>query len=243
MGKIIAIVSGKGGTGKTTATGALGSCMAAMGKKVLCIDCDMGLRNLDIVLGLSSHAVSDLSHLFGGMSVEEACIEHPKINGLYFLGAMPTYTNEYDADTASDVFETLREKFDYILIDAPAGISDGFRFAASRADTAVIVATGDASSMRDGGTVGMELRKLGIKDIKLLVNMVEPEIYKKVGTTVDNVIDTIGAQLIGIVRTDKNVRLAANFETPLVLYSRGRAAQGFLRTARRLCGEEIPLSI
>ena len=243
MGKIITFVSGKGGTGKTTATGAIGSCMAAMGKKTLCLDCDIGLRNLDIVLGLSGHAMADFGLLFDGTGIDGACIEHPQIENLYFLSAPAAYSDAFDDESAAEIFESLKESFDYVLIDAPAGIGSGFRFAVKYADTVVIVTTGDTTGMRDGEITTTELNKLGITDIKLLVNKVNPGMFKGSGLTVDNVIDTVGAQLIGIVKSDEAVQLSANKETPLVLFSKGKAAKGFLRIARRLCGENIPLSI
>ena len=243
MGTIIAVVSGKGGTGKTTAVGAVGSCLGAMGYKTLCADCDFGLRNLDITLGLTNRAVTDLNHVMNGVcEIQDACVRHPQIENLWFLSAPPAYESEFDEEKKARLFESIRENFDFCLLDAPAGIGSGFKFAASGADAAVIVSTGDAASMRDGQAVTQQLHSLGVKDIKLLVNRVRPSMYRAVGETVDNVIDTVGAQLLAIIKEDGDVSLAANLETPLVLYSRGSAAKGFLRAARRLAGERIPVS-
>ena len=243
MGKIITFVSGKGGTGKTSTTGAIGSCMAAMGKKVLCLDCDIGLQNLDIVLGLASHAKADMNLLYDGSSLEEVCVEHPQIDNLFFLSAPHVYSDMLDDELTDKIFDEFRENFDYILLDAPAGIGSGFKFAVRYADEVVIVTTGDTTGMRDGEITTTELRNLGVTDIKLIVNKINPNMYKESKLTVDSVIDTVGAQLIGIIRNDDAVQLSTNKETPLVLFSRGNAAKGFLRIARRLCGETIPLSI
>jgi septum site-determining protein MinD len=243
MGKIIAVVSGKGGTGKTTAVGAIGSCLGAMGRKTLCVDCDFGLRNLDITLGMTNRAVADLVHVLTGVcDIKDACVKHPTIENLWFLSAPPTYESEFDMNSRARLLSMIRGNFDYCLLDAPAGIGSGFNFAASGADMAIIVATGDAASVRDGQVVSGRLRELGISDVRLLVNRVSPAMYSAVGATVDSVIDTIGAQLIGIIREDSDVPFSANLEIPLVLYSRRRAARGFLRAARRIDGQRVPVS-
>lgn len=244
MGKIIVVVSGKGGTGKTTAVGALGSCLGAMGRKTLCVDCDFGLRNLDITLGMTNRAVSDLKHALTGVcDIDDACVRHPAIENLWFLSAPPTYESEFDADGKERLFSTIRDSFDYCLLDAPAGIGSGFSFAASGADMAIIVTTGDAASIRDGQVVSERLRQLGVSDVRLLVNRVSPAMFSAVGATVDGVIDAVGAQLIGVIREDEDVPLSANLEIPLVLYSRRRAAQGFLRAAMRLDGQRVPIAV
>lgn len=244
MGKVIVIVSGKGGTGKTTAAGAIGSCLGAMGKRTLCVDCDAGLRNLDITLGLTNYAAANLSHVADGTwTLEDACVRHPKIENLSFLDAPPRYRSEYDIAKIKEVFEEIKESFEFCLLDAPAGIGPDVDFVISLADMAIIVSTGDASSMRDGQVMSAKLREAGVKDVRLLVNRVRGRMLDAAGMTIDQMIDAIGAQLIGIVREDREVIISANVETPLVLYSRKSAAKDFLKVAQRLAGEDIPLSV
>lgn len=244
MGKVIVVVSGKGGTGKTTAVGAIGSCLAAMGNSTLCVDCDAGLRNLDITLGMTNYAASDLCRVMDGeCTLSEAIIKHPEIDNLSFLDAPPSYRAEYDLQKAKDVFAVIRECFDFCLLDAPAGIGPDVEFAASLADMAIIVATGDASSIRDGQVMSAKLHEAGIGDIRLLVNRVRGGLFRKTGSTIDNMIDSVGARLIGVIKEDREVPLSANLETPLVLYSRKSAAKGFLKVAQRVTGVDVPISV
>jgi len=244
MGKIIVVVSGKGGTGKTTAVGAVGSCLGAMGYRTLCADCDAGLRNLDITLGMTNYASANLSHIINGeCDLESACISHPEIENLFFLDAPPVYQSEYDTEKAKEIFAEIRERFDFCLLDAPAGIGPDVEFALSLADMAIIVATGDASSIRDGQVISSKIRSMGISDVRLLVNRVRGKLFRAVGATIDNMIDAVGARLIGVIKEDQGVTLSANLETPLVLYSRKSAAQGFLKVAQRIAGVDVPISV
>ena len=244
MGKIIVVVSGKGGTGKTTAVGAVGSCLGVMGYKTLCADCDAGLRNLDITLGMTNYASANLSHIINGeCTLDDACIKHPEIENLYFLDAPPVYQSEYNYEKAKEIFAEIKENFDFCLLDAPAGIGPDVEFAISLADMAVIVATGDASSIRDGQVMSAKLREAGVDDVRLLVNRVRGKLFRAVGATIDNMIDAVGARLIGVIKEDSGVTLSANLETPLVLYSRKAAAKGFLKIAQRIAGMDIPVSV
>jgi septum site-determining protein MinD len=243
MGKVIVVASGKGGTGKTTSVGAISSCLAALGHKTLCMDCDAGLRNLDIVIGMTEYAVTDFTDVLEGfVTLEEACVEHPKIQGLFFLPA-PAFRgpDEVDPEAMSALIGQIKERFDYCLIDAPAGIGTGFRLAANNADMALVVTVGDLPSIRDGQRVVEKLNAMGIHDVRLIVNRVRPRQYRRIKATVDDVIDTVGARLIGLVPEDEAVYLASNSETPLVLYEDRRAALAFLRIARRVRGEQLPL--
>jgi septum site-determining protein MinD len=244
MGKVIVVASGKGGTGKTTSVGAISSCLAALGHKTLCIDCDAGLRNLDIIIGMSEYVVTDFSDVLdGNVDLDEACCEHPRIKGLFFLPA-PAFRGPEDIDpkAMSALMAQVKERFDYCVIDSPAGIGPGFRLAAQDADIALIVTVCDLSSMRDGQRVAQQLRELGIAELRLIVNRVSIRNFRRIGATVDDVIDTVGAQLIGLIEEDETVFLASNAETPLILYEDKRAALDFLNIARRITGERIPLT-
>lgn len=243
MGSVIVITSGKGGTGKTTSAGAIGSCLASLGHKTLCLDADVGLKNLDLTLGLTDIALMDFTDvLFGRASLQEAVTKHPNIENLYFLTApVGMAPEEIDAVKMQELIQQIKEEYDYCLIDSPAGIGAGFRLAAQPADTAIVVATGDASSLRDGQKVVTELKKLKIPEIRLLVNRVRPALFRRTCATIDDVIDAVGARLIGFVEEDEAVTIAANGEKPLMLYTQKGAIQQFSRIARRITGENVPL--
>lgn len=242
MGRIIAVISGKGGTGKTTAVGAIGSCLGALGKRTLCVDCDADLQNLDIVMGTVNYllpAVPDSSDL--PEDISDLCLEHPDLENVWLLPPLSFSAGGLDGSYDS-LFSAVRKQFDFCLLDAPAGIGDDVRNLLSYADEAIIVTTGDRSSLRDGQTICSLLQETGMTDIRLLVNRVDPRAFRRERATVDDVIDAVGARLLGIIRDDRNVSEASNREIPLVLYSRKTASQGFLRVARRLTGECIPVS-
>ncbi len=243
MGKIIVVASGKGGTGKTTTVASVASCLAALGHTVLCLDCDVGLGNLDIMLGLSGTTSVDFEDVLSGrIAFEDAFSEHPDIENLYFIAAPSSVSpDSIDRENMAEFLGEVRQRFEYCFIDAPAGIGAGFRLALTDADTAIVVVTGDASSIRDGQRVVEELLLAGIEDIRLIVNRVKSGRFRKTRETVDDVIDTVGAQLLGIVQEDEAVIVSANKEVPLVLFEGKRAAMQFLRIARRIEGKVIPL--
>jgi len=245
VGKIIVVASGKGGTGKTTAAAAISSCLAVLKYKTICIDFDTELRNLDLALCMTDFTVMDtLDVLSGRVDLMAACSESPKIPNLFFLSApavcMP---DDIGNPEIKAFYDEIREYFDYCIIDAPAGIGKGFRLAYGDgdADMSIIVATGDLPSMRDANRVASVIREMGIFDIRLVVNRVQKRNYSQIKTTIDDVIDTIGVQLLGIVPEDRNIFLALHKNIPLVLYKKRLAAYDFLDIARRISGEDIPL--
>jgi septum site-determining protein MinD len=243
MGKIISITSGKGGTGKTSLVAAVGSCLAALGHRTLVLDCDIGLRNLDIALGMSDFAVSDFTDVAEErVELTTAAREHPRIPRLFFLAA-PAYRAPADIDRAamSKLLGQVKREYEYILLDAPAGIGDGFALAASSSDIGVIVCTCDASSIRDAARTAEELRKMKLKEIRLVLNRVSSRGLRALPMTVDEMIDSVGARLLGIVRNDDNVSSASSGDEPLVLYETRGACEDFLDIARRLTGEDIPI--
>lgn len=240
----IVITSGKGGTGKTTCTGAIATALALLGKRTLCIDCDVGLKNLDLVLGLTDDALWDFSDVLSGSTdMTKAVVRHPKIENLFFLSAPSGMTaDEIDPYEFSGLINSVKEDYDYCLIDSPAGIGGGFRLACSVADMAVIVITPDSSSLRDGQKTVSVLSSLGMDNVRLLVNRINPRMLGKIKKNVDDMIDTVGAQLIGLVSEDESVPLAAENETPLILFGAKYAYGEFYRVARRLMGERVLLT-
>ncbi|MCL2409495.1 MAG: AAA family ATPase [Oscillospiraceae bacterium] len=241
MCKIIVISSGKGGTGKTTTVAAVSSCLAGIGARTLCVDFDIGFNNLDMYLCMSEFAVSDFTDVLDGrMELMDACCESPLIPGLFFLNS-PADMKDEDGLDVSDMFSDIRGNFDYCVIDAPAGTSAGFALAHTQADMSIIVTNGELPSIRDAQKAADIIREMGVTDIRLLINRVQPSNFKILRTTVDDIIDSTRARLIGIVREDKNVFRALHENVPLVLYKRPRAAYEFLDVARRIKGEDVPL--
>ena len=243
MGKVIAVASGKGGTGKTTAVAALSSCLAVLGHKTLCIDFDAELRNLDLALGMTDFTVKDYMDVVSGkVDLMSACSESPKIPKLFFLSApITSIPDDVDAAALKPMFDEVRKEFDYCLIDSPSGIGTGFQLANSNADMSIIITTGELASMRDANRAAGAVRDMGITNIRLLVNRVLPRNYKQIRTTVDDVIDTVGVQLLGLIPEDKNVFLSLHRNTPMILYRKRSSAYDFLDAARRITGDDIPL--
>ena len=243
MGKIIAVASGKGGTGKTTTVAAVSSCISALGYKTLCIDFDSGLKNLDLALCMADYTVADYSDvLCDKLALMEACHEHPRLPNLFFLAAPTVYEpEETSPEVVNAMFQKIREEFDYCLVDSPSGIREGFVFAHAYADMSLIVTIGELPAIRDAQQAAGAAREMGVEELRLLVNRVVPDNYKRLKTTVDYVIDSVGAQLVGVVREDIYIPQSLSENIPLVLYPKRRAAYDFLDAARRLCGEDIPL--
>ena len=243
MGKIIAVASGKGGTGKTTVVAALSSCLAVLGHKTLCIDFDEQLKNLDLALCMTDFAVKDFMDVIEGQNdLMAACSESPIIQNLFFLSAPAISIPEETGPAAfKKMFAGMRKNFDYCLIDCPAGIGRGFRLAHTGVDMSIIVTTGDTPSIRDANRTATAVRDMGIENIRLIVNRLQPKNLKKIRTNIDDVIDTIGVQLLGLISEDKNILYALHENTPLILYKKRLSAYDFLDTARRLAGDDVPL--
>lgn len=242
MGTVIVVTSGKGGTGKTTLTAGISSCLAAIGHRVLCIDMDIGLRNLDISLGMSDRAVMDFSDVVEGRcTLERGAAGHPVIEGLYLLTApMRLPAGHITNDQMQAFLEQAKSMFDYVIIDSPAGIGSGFQLASAGADRAIVVTTNDPSALRDAQRTVTELARR-LPDIHLIMNRIQPKVLKQLRTTIDDAMDTAGLPLLGVVPEDPQVTLALGSGQPLVLASRRGAAVACLNIARRIDGQRIPL--
>ena len=243
MGELIAVVSGKGGTGKTSVCAGLAAALAETGKQVLCVDCDVGLRNLDISLGMSDcGSLSFLDVAEYGYELENA----PKSSiypTLFFLTApMNRSAEEISTDSFIRLFRQARERFDYIFLDAPAGVDAGFRLVCAAADRFLLVTGPGPAAVRDAARVGELLELAGRQDVRLIVNRVDRSMLGTVRMTIDDVMDTAGLPLCGIVMEDSHVTLAAAFGLPLLKYSpRCEAAKDFRRIAARLQGLHKPI--
>lgn len=242
MGTAIVVTSGKGGTGKTTLTAGISSCLAAIGRRVLCIDMDIGLRNLDISLGMADRVLMDFSDVVEGRcSLERGAAAHPVIEGLYLLTApMRLPPERISTQQIVRFLNQARESFDYILIDSPAGIGSGFQLAVAGADRAIVVTTNDPSALRDAQRAVAELAKT-LPNIHLVMNRIQPKVLKRLHTTIDDAMDTAGLPLLGVVPEDPQVTLALGSGQPLVLASRRGAAVACLNIAKRIDGQRTPL--
>lgn len=240
MGKAIVITSGKGGTGKTSITGGIAAALAKMGRSVLCIDMDIGLRNLDISLGLNDRALMDFSDVaFGRCPLSRAAVQHPLIPKLFLLTAPMSLPVGLTKEHIRSLVDTARSYYDYVIIDSPAGLGAGFQLAIYAADRAIVVATNDATSLRDAQrTVG----ELGhIRHVHLVMNRIQPKLLRRLRTTIDDAMDSAGLPLIGVVPEDPQVILSGNLGQPLILNARQGAAQACMNMARRLEGQRVPI--
>lgn len=245
MGELIAVLSGKGGTGKTSVCAGLATALAAAGEKVLCIDCDVGLRNLDISLGLSDcGALSFLEVCQGNYSLDQAT-EHPLFPTLSFLTApMNCPAEAVDADAFGEMMLRARTQFDYIFLDAPAGVDAGFRLTAAFADRCILVTGPGPAAIRDAARVGDLLELMGKTNIRLVVNRVSRRMVNATEVTVDDVMDNAGLPLLGVIPEDMNITLAATFGHPLLHYrKRCAAAKACRRIARRIQGLPEPITL
>lgn len=240
-GQCIAVVSGKGGTGKTSLVSNAGSALALSGKRVLCLDCDIGLRNLDLALGLSDAALMDFSDAAQGRCpLESAVVEHPKLPGLYLLTAPIRGCTVTEAQMTA-LLEKIRQQFDYCLLDAPAGLESGFRLAACGADRCIVVTTTDASSLRNAQHTVMQLNRFPDGGLHLVVNRVRRKMLRRLHTTIDDAIDKAGLPLLGVVPEDDALSLCQNQGIPLLLSSSQGAAMAYRNIAARIQGQRVPL--
>ena len=245
MGEVLAVLSGKGGTGKTSFCAGIATALAGTGKRVLCVDCDVGLRNLDISLGLSETSpLSFLDVISGHYSLHDAA-QHPNYPTLFFLTApMNCPVEDICIDDFCSLLRQARQEFDTILLDAPAGVDTGFRLVSAAADRFLLVTGYGPASVRDAARVGDLLEIQGKQDVRLIVNRVDREMLSTVRVTIDDVMDTAGLPLAGIVPEDPCVTLAASFGKPLLKYApRCPAAKACCRISRRIQGLHEPITL
>ena len=244
MGQCIAVVSGKGGTGKTSFAAGVGAALALAGRRVLCVDCDIGLRNLDLALGLSDRALMDFTDVAQGRCpLETAVVTHPRLPGLALLTApLRMRGRPVTAGEMRKLLAQVRSQYDFCLLDAPAGLGEGFLLATAAADRCVVVTTADASSLRDAQHTVMELNRFGPGKLHLVVNRVRKKLLRSMHATIDDAMDRAGLPLLGVIPEDDALPLALNQETPVLLASGACPASAAYRNiAIRLQGGKVPL--
>lgn len=245
VGELIAIASGKGGTGKTSVCAGIATALAAENRRVLCVDCDIGLRNLDISLGLQDlPALSFLEVCQGSYTLDQVAF-HPLFPTLHFLTApMNASASAIDEKAFGAFIFEARRRYDYILLDAPAGVEAGFRLTALYADRCILVTGPSPAAIRDAQRTGQLLELMGKHNVRLVVNRVDRKIASAMDLTVDDVMDHAGLPLLGVVPEDMNVTLAATFGAPLLKFKpRSGAARAFRRIANRIQGIPEPINI
>lgn len=240
---IITVTSGKGGVGKTTAVANLSTALALLGKQVVAIDADIGLRNLDVVMGLENRIVYDLVNVVEGVCrLRQAMIKDKRLEGLYLIPAAQSRDkNAVTPQDMIDVCEKLRPDFDYIIIDSPAGIEQGFRNAVAPSDNVLIITTPEVSAVRDADRIiGLvEAEEKG--PARLIVNRLRPNMIER-GDMLDttDVLDVLAIDLLGVVPEDESIIISTNRGVPAVMENNSRAGQAFRNIAGRLMGKEIP---
>lgn len=243
MGEVVVVTSGKGGVGKTTATANIGTALAALGKKVALVDTDIGLRKLDLVLGLENRIVFNLIDVTSGnCRLKQALIRDKRLDGLYFLPAAQTRDKTaVTPEQMRSLCEELKKEFDYVLVDCPAGIEQGFKNAVAGADRALVVTNPEISSVRDADRIIGLLEASEIRDTRLIVNRIRPVMVKQGNMLdVEDILDNLRIDLIGIVPEDETILISTNRGEPAVLNSHSKAGMAFSNIAQRITGEEVP---
>lgn len=242
-GTVITVTSGKGGVGKTTAVANIAVALASGGKKVVCIDGDIGLRNLDIIMGLENRIVYDIVDIIEGRCrIRQAMIRDKRLPELFLIPA--AQTRDKNAVSPSDMTrlcDELRGEVDWILIDSPAGIERGFRNSVAPANKVLIVTNPEMSAVRDADRVIGLLEAEEKPAPSLIINRLNPSMVRRGDMlSVDDVYDLLRIDVIGIVPEDENIIVASNRGTPLSMDGKSRAGQAFRNIARRLNGEQVP---
>ncbi|MDO4245426.1 septum site-determining protein MinD [Deinococcus sp. VB343] len=242
--KVIVVTSGKGGVGKTTTTANIGAALARLGEKVVVIDVDVGLRNLDVVMGLESRVVFDLVDVLEGKCrMNQALIRDKRVENLHLLPASQTRDKDaLDPEVFKEVVKGLMEEegFDRVLIDSPAGIESGFRTAAAPAEGALVVVNPEVSSVRDADRIIGLLEAQQVTEIRLVVNRLRPKMVASGNMlSIDDMVDILGVKPIGIIPEDEGIIVSTNVGEPAVL-GKTKAGDAFMATAQRIQGQDIP---
>ena len=232
--KIIAVASAKGGVGKSTFCCGVGKMLSVHGKRVLLVDMDIGVRSLDILLGVSEKTVYNWGDIIkGNCEYRKAVTETSK--ELFLLPAPIDFSTEYTPESFKNMLKTFAKDFDYIFLDAPAGLESGFNLASKSADSCIIISTPDAISIRAASYAARNVRKAGISNVRLVVNKFNKKIHKAIN--VDEIIDTVGARFLGVIPESQGIYNSV--EGRKIPYE-SKGNQALLRISRRITGENVP---
>jgi septum site-determining protein MinD len=245
MGEAIVITSGKGGVGKTTTSANLGTALAILGKRVCLVDTDIGLRNLDVVMGLENRIIYDLVDVVEGRcKMHQALVKDKRFEDLLYLlpAAQTSDKTAVKPEQIKKLIDELKQDYDYIIIDCPAGIEQGYKNAVAGADKAVVVTTPEISAVRDADRIIGLLEKEDIDPPKLVINRIRNHLVKNGDMLdVDEIVTHLSIDLIGIVADDDDVIKASNNGEPIAMDPNNRAAIAYRNIARRILGESVPL--
>ncbi len=245
MGEVIVVTSGKGGVGKTTTSANIGTGLAAAGHKVVLVDMDIGLRNLDVVMGLENRIVYDLVEVTSGnCRLKQALIKDKRFANLYLLPAAQTKDKTaVNPEQMKILAAELKEEFDYSIIDCPAGIEQGFRNAIAGADWAIVVCTPEVSAVRDADRIIGLLEAAELDDPRLIINRIRPAMIKR-GDMMDisDILDILDVELFGVIPENDSIITSTNRGEPAVMDKKSRAGEAYRNITRRIQGEEgVPL--
>ena len=243
MSEVLVITSGKGGVGKTTTSANLGTALAKLDKKVCLVDADIGLRNLDVIMGLENRIVYDIVDVIEGTCrLKQALIKDKRFSNLFLLPAAQTKDKDsVSPEQMQKLCENLKEEFEYIVIDCPAGIEGGFKNAIAGADRAIVVTTPEVSAVRDADRIIGLLESDQLKDPTLILNRLRVDMVKRGDMmAIDDVTEILAIDIIGVVPDDESIVVSANKGEPAVLDEKSIAGQAYRDIARRIIGEEVP---
>lgn len=245
-GQVITITSGKGGVGKTTATANIGVALARRGQRVACVDADIGLRNLDVVMGLENRIVYDLVDVVEGRArLRQALIKDKRLPELQLLAAAQTrLKSAVNEEQMKKLGEDLKKEFDFVLIDSPAGIETGFKNSIAPADQIIVVVTPEVSSVRDADRVIGLTEAYEKSTPRLIINRLRPAMVRR-GEMLDtsDVLEILAIDLLGIVPEDEKIIISANRGQPVALEDQSEAGAAFMRIAARLMGQDVPFQV
>ena len=243
MSEVIVVTSGKGGVGKTTTSANIGTGLAIAGKKVALVDADIGLRNLDVIMGLENRIVYDVIDVIeGNCRLKQALIKDKRYSNLYLLPAAQTKDKDaVSPEQMQKLCETLKEEFEYIIIDCPAGIEQGFKNAIAGADRAVVVTTPEVSAVRDADRIIGLLEASELKNPTLILNRLRMDMVKRGDMmTIEDVTEILAIEILGVVPDDESIVVSANRGEPAVIDATSRAGQAFRDVTKRIMGEKVP---
>lgn len=244
MSEVYVITSGKGGVGKTTSSANIGTGLAALGKKVVMVDADIGLRNLDVVLGLENRIVYDMIDVIeGNCRLKQALIKDKRYSSLFLLPAAQTKDkNAVSPEQMQKLCENLKEEFEYIIIDCPAGIEQGFKNAIAGADKAIVVTTPEVSAVRDADRIIGLLEASDLRNPLLILNRIRPDMVKRGDMmALEDVTEILAIDILGVVPDDETIVISTNRGEPCVTDNDSRAGQAFRNIVQRIMGETVPL--